>query len=267
MRIGRIIDLENHHLWVCQEADGALTVLDGNLFGQHRRSGKVVQVQRWLSPVEPPAILCIGLNYRKHAEEGGWPTPGYPMFFMKNPAAVVGHLQPIVPPKVCDDEIDYEAELAVIISRPCRDVSIEEAMQYVLGYTIANDVSARLWQAEKGGSQWCRGKGFDTFAPLGPIMVTPDELQHPNSLAIKSFLNGKLMQNSSTADMIFDVPTLVSFLSQDTTLLPGTVILTGTPEGIGWAREPKVLLHCGDEITIEIEDIGRLTNPVCATAC
>jgi 2-keto-4-pentenoate hydratase/2-oxohepta-3-ene-1,7-dioic acid hydratase in catechol pathway len=140
----------------------------------------------------------------------------------------------------------------------------EEALDYVMGYTAANDVSARIWQAKLGGSQWNRAKGFDTFAPMGPVLVTPDEIPNPNALAIRSELNGREMQSSSTADMIFDVPTLISFLSEDTTLLPGTVILTGTPEGIGWVRDPKVLLQPGDTITIEIEGIGKLTNPVAA---
>ena len=128
MRIGRIIDADNRQLWVCEESDGAHTLLEGDPFEQCRKTDQVVQVKRWLPPVEPPALLCIGLNYRKHAEEGGWPIPKYPMFFMKNPSAVVGHLEPIVLPRVCDDEVDYEAELAVIISRRCRDVTREEAL-------------------------------------------------------------------------------------------------------------------------------------------
>jgi len=149
-----------------------------------------------------------------------------------------------------------------VIGRTCRNVSEADALDHVAGYTAANDVSARIWQAVKGGSQWNRGKSFDTFAPLGPVMVTPDEVPDANALSIRSILNGEVMQDSNTADMIFNVPTLIRFLSEDTTLLPGTVILTGTPEGIGWARDPKVLLHPGDEITIEIERIGQLTNHV-----
>ena len=128
MRIGRIIDTENRELWVCEEADGKLFALEGDPFGQYARTDNGVQVKRWLPPVDPPAVVCIGLNYRKHAEEGGWDIPEYPMFFMKNPSAVVGHLEPIVLPRVCDDEVDYEAELAVIISRRCRDVTREEAL-------------------------------------------------------------------------------------------------------------------------------------------
>jgi len=262
MRIARIVDAENKQRLVCEETDGGYTAVTGDPLGPWEKTGETVAVKSWLSPVSPTTIMCIGLNYRKHAEEGGFPIPQYPVLFMKNSMAATGHAGPIRIPRVCEDEVDFEAELAVVIGKTCRNVSEADAMDYVAGYTAANDVSARIWQAVKGGSQWIRGKGFDTFAPLGPVMVTPDELPDPNSLSIRSILNGKVMQDSSTADMIFDVPTLIRFLSEDTTLLPGTVILTGTPEGIGWARDPKVLLHAGDEITIEIEQIGQLTNPV-----
>ena len=264
MRIARVIDTHDRQQLVCEEPDGSYVAVRGGPLGPWEKTGEPVAVKRWLAPVEATALLCIGLNYRKHAEEGGHAVPEYPVLFMKNPAAATGHREPIRIPRVCEDEVDFEAELAVVIGNPCRNVAREEAMDYVAGYTAANDVSARLWQTAKGGSQWNRGKGFDTFAPLGPVMVTADELPDPNSLSIKSILNGSVMQDSSTADMIFDVPTLIRFLSEDTTLLPGTVILTGTPEGIGWARDPKVLLHAGDEITIEIEQIGRLTNPLAA---
>jgi len=157
---------------------------------------------------------------------------------------------------------DYECELAVIIGRTCKNVARERALDYVLGYTCANDVSARDWQIKWGGSQWCRGKTFDTFCPLGPCLVTSDEIPNPNSLAIKTILNGQAMQDWNTNDMIFDVPTLIEFLSGSTTLLPGTVILTGTPHGVGAARTPQVFLKAGDTVTIEIERIGALTNPV-----
>jgi len=262
MRIARVIDIQDRQQLVCEEPDGSYVAVKGDPLGPWEKTGEPVEVKRWLPPVNPAALLCIGLNYRKHAEEGGLAVPEYPVLFMKNPAAVLGHREPIRIPKVCEDEIDFEAELAVVIGRTCRDVAREEALDYVAGYTAANDVSARLWQSVKGGSQWNRGKGFDTFAPLGPVMVTADELPDPNSLSVKSVLNGSVMQNSNTGDMIFDVSALISFLSEDTTLLPGTVILTGTPEGIGWARDPKVLLHAGDEITIEIAQIGWLTNPL-----
>ena len=158
--------------------------------------------------------------------------------------------------------MDYECELAVVIGKAAKNVSKEKALDYVLGYTCANDVSARDWQRTFGGSQWCRGKTFDTFCPLGPVLVTADEIPNPNQLAIKTILNGKTMQDLNTNDMIFDVPTLISFLSGSTTLLPGTVILTGTPQGVGMAMNPPVWLKSGDVVTIEIEKIGSLTNPV-----
>ncbi|MFW6169027.1 MAG: fumarylacetoacetate hydrolase family protein, partial [Planctomycetota bacterium] len=155
-----------------------------------------------------------------------------------------------------------EAELAVVIRKACKNVDRRNAFEYVLGYTCANDVSARDWQTKWGGSQWCRGKTFDTFCPLGPCLVTPDEIPNPNSLAIKAVLNGQTMQECNTSDMIFDVPELIEFLSGSTTLQPGTVILTGTPHGVGFARQPPRLLQPGDSITVEIEGIGQLTNPV-----
>jgi len=149
-----------------------------------------------------------------------------------------------------------------VIGKACHNVSKVDALSYVLGYTCANDVSARDWQMKWGGGQWCRGKTFDTFAPLGPVLVLKDEISNPNALTIKTVLNGETMQDWNTNDMIFDVPTLIEFLSGSTTLLPGTVILTGTPHGVGMARDPKVFLKHGDRITVEIEKIGQLTNPV-----
>ena len=158
--------------------------------------------------------------------------------------------------------VDYECELAVVIGRPCKNVSRANALDYVLGYTCANDVSARDWQVKRGGGQWCRGKFFDTFAPLGPCLVTRDEIPNPNTLRLRTILNGETVQDWNTSDMIFDVPTLIEFLSGSTTLLPGTVILTGTPHGVGMAGKPPRWLKAGDEVTIEIEKIGALTNPV-----
>ncbi len=159
-------------------------------------------------------------------------------------------------------KVDYECELAVVIGRACKNVARESALDCVLGYTCANDVSARDWQIERGGGQWCRGKFFDGFAPLGPCLVTPEDIPNPNALRIRTHLNGETVQDSNTDDMIFDVPSLIAFLSGSTTLRPGTVILTGTPEGVGMARKPPRWLRPGDEVSIEIEKIGTLTNPV-----
>lgn len=167
-----------------------------------------------------------------------------------------------IPTHFASEEVDYECELAVVIGHPCINVTRATALDYVLGYTCANDVSARDWQIKKGGGQWCRGKFFDTFAPLGPVLVTPDEIPNPNALAIRTILNGETVQDWNTNDMIFDVSALVEFLSGSTTLLPGTVILTGTPHGVGMAAKPPRWLKPGDTVTIETERIGRLTNPV-----
>jgi 2-keto-4-pentenoate hydratase/2-oxohepta-3-ene-1,7-dioic acid hydratase in catechol pathway len=158
--------------------------------------------------------------------------------------------------------VDYEGELAVIIGERCKNVAKKDALRCVLGYTCANDVSARDWQKQWGGSQWCRGKTFDTFCPLGPRLVPATEVSDPNNLQIRTVVSGEALQDCNTNDMIFDVPTLIEFLSGSTTLLPGTVILTGTPHGVGMARTPPRWLKAGDTVTIEIEKIGALTNPV-----
>jgi len=167
-------------------------------------------------------------------------------------------------PKIARDppEVDYECELAVVIGKPCKNVSEEDALNYVLGYTCANDVSARQWQTVRGGGQWNFGKSFDTFCPLGPVISSTSVIPNPNNLKISTVLNDQVMQSSNTNDMIFSVPRIIQFLSQSTTLLPGTVILTGTPEGVGFARKPPVFLKKGDSVTIEIENIGKLTNSV-----
>jgi 2-keto-4-pentenoate hydratase/2-oxohepta-3-ene-1,7-dioic acid hydratase in catechol pathway len=168
----------------------------------------------------------------------------------------------MLPRRLKSEQVDYECELAVVIGKRAKNVSREQALEYVLGYTCGNDISARDWQKDFGGSQWCRGKTFDTFCPLGPCLVTTDEIPNPNALAIRTVLNGEVMQDWNTDDMIFDVPTLIEFLSGSTTLLPGTVILTGTPHGVGMARKPPVWLKNGDLLRVEIEMIGTLENPV-----
>ena len=249
------------------QADGTALRIDGDLFGSYSVTGEVVKPGKLLAPIQPAAIFCIGLNYRKHAEESNAPIPQQPVLFMKSPGAVQNPGDNIeLPQHLKSDEVDYECELAVVIGKRCKNVSKANALDYVLGYTCANDVSARDWQIKRGGSQWCRGKTFDTFAPLGPCLVLKDEIPDPNTLRIQTTLNGKTMQDSNTSDMIFDIPTLIEFLSGSTTLLPGTVILTGTPQGVGAAMKPPVFLQPGDKVTIEIEKIGALTNPVVAEA-
>ena len=218
---------------------------------------------RLLTPIDFRCIYGVGLNYRAHAEESGQEPPKYPMIFMKAPTSIQNPGDPIVLPRFLrSDRVDYEGELGVVIGRPCKNVKPEDALSYVLGYTCVNDVSARDWQKEKGGGQFCRGKSFDTFCPSGPCLATADEIPDPSKLTIRTFVNEDKMQESSTDDLIFDVPHLISFLSGSTTLLPGTLILTGTPSGVGDARDPRRYLVPGDEVTVEIDGVGILTNPV-----
>ena len=258
MKIVRFIDSAGSTGYGVQHATG-VTRIDG----EFSDTGESVDVKKLLAPVEPKAIPCIGLNYRKHAAEGGQPEPEFPVLFMKMPSTVQNPGDPILlPTHLKSNSVDYECELAVVIGKSCKNVSKENALDYVLGYTCANDVSARDWQSKFGGSQWCRGKTFDTFCPLGPVLVTADEIPNPNSLGIRTILNGKTMQDWNTDDMIFDVPTLIEFLSGSTRLEPGTVILTGTPHGVGFAQKPPLFLKEGDVITISIDGIGDLTNPV-----
>lgn len=220
-------------------------------------------MEKILAPVAASSIFCIGANYRHHCEEFNVPIPERPIVFMKGLNAIQNPGDPILIPAVCDrEEVDYEGELAVVIGKACKNVQRDEALKYVLGYTCANDVSARQWQLKKGGSQWCRGKGFDSFLPLGPVLVTPDEMPNPNALKIRTEVNGEVRQDWTTSDMIFDVPALIEFLSQGTTLLPGTVIVTGTPHGVGMSMTPPHWLRAGDRVTVEIEKIGTLASPV-----
>jgi 2-keto-4-pentenoate hydratase/2-oxohepta-3-ene-1,7-dioic acid hydratase in catechol pathway len=234
----------------------------GSIFNQFEVTGEQVEVKKLLPPVLPPNILGIGLNYKRHREETGIKSPDIPVMFMKATGAITGPDDPIILPRAGPDQVDYEAELAVVIGKNAKNVSPDEAMDYVLGYTCTNDVSARDWQIRKQKSQWARAKSFDTFCPLGPCLVTTDEIPDPHHLSIQSEINGKILQDSNTSDMIFDVPTIVSELSQSTTLFPGTVILTGTPHGVGFTRIPPVFLRPGDVVSIQIEKIGKLTNPV-----
>jgi 2-keto-4-pentenoate hydratase/2-oxohepta-3-ene-1,7-dioic acid hydratase in catechol pathway len=264
MRLIRFEDEVGQRGWGVEARDGTVRRLGGSPLVTQEVVGPSVRVAKRLAPVEnPPAILCIGANYRRHIEESNVPIPPHPVLFMKGPNAIQDPEAPIWLPRFLRSEsVDFEAELAVIIGRTCRNVRPEDALDYVLGYTAANDVSARDWQRHGGGGQWCRGKTFDTFLPLGPCLVTPDEIPDPQQLRIRGILNGQVMQDSHTSNMLFDVRTLIAFLSGSTTLYPGTVILTGTPEGVGMARTPPVWLKPGDRFTVDIERIGALSNPV-----
>ena len=263
MKIVRYRDHDLRTHYGVENPDASVARIDGDIFGAWSPTSERADVANLLAPVVPTQIYCIGLNYRRHAEETNAKIPEHPVLFMKGVGALQHPGEPIVLPRhLRSDEVDYECELAVVIGKAAKNVPRARALEYVLGYTCANDVSARDWQKRFGGGQWCRGKTFDTFAPLGPRLVTRDEIANPNALSIATVLNGERVQDWTTSDMIFDVPHLIEFLSGSTTLVPGTVILTGTPHGVGMARVPPRWLRPGDVVTIEIEGIGQLTNPV-----
>ena len=208
----------------------------------------------------PPKIIAIGLNYSDHAAETGREIPEKPLVFAKYPNTVIGPGEAIRIPPITE-QVDYEAELAVVIGRTAKNVSEEEALEYVVGYTNGNDVSSRDLQYSEGG-QWTRSKSLDTFAPMGPYVATRDEVPDPQNLSVRCILNGEVVQDGMTSKMIFSVAELISFLSKGMTLTPGDVIFTGTPPGVGYVRDPKLFMKPGDEVTVEIEDLGTLTNPV-----
>jgi 2-keto-4-pentenoate hydratase/2-oxohepta-3-ene-1,7-dioic acid hydratase in catechol pathway len=211
-------------------------------------------------PFERPGkIICVGLNYRDHAEETGLALPERPLLFAKWTSSLIGPGEPIeIPPFA--SEIDYEAELAVVIGRTARRVPRERAFDVVRGYTCLNDVSARDLQFADG--QWTRSKSLDTFCPVGPRVVPAQEVPNPQSLRIRCLVNGETMQDSTTANMIFSVAELIAFITEGIRLEPGDLIATGTPAGVGFSRKPPVYLQPGDEVTVDIESVGALTNPV-----
>jgi 2-keto-4-pentenoate hydratase/2-oxohepta-3-ene-1,7-dioic acid hydratase in catechol pathway len=263
MKIIRYQNQQGETGYAAQQADGTALKLAGNIYHSPKLTNEKADVAGLLAPIQPSSIICIGLNYRRHAQETGAKIPEYPVIFFKGINTLLSPGAPILlPTHLKSDEVDYECELAVVIGRVGKNISRRNALDHVLGYTCCNDVSARDWQIKRGGGQWSRGKTFDTFSPLGPALVTRDEIANPNELKIRTVLNGETMQDWNTNDMIFDVPTLIEFLSGSTTLLPGTVILTGTPHGVGMAQKPPRWLRAGDSVTIEIEKIGALQNPV-----
>ena len=235
-------------------------VINSAPWGEFQYTGETVPLNglRLLAPVEPPDVYAIGLNYGAHAEEVGRDLSSVPNVFIKASTSVIGPSDPILLPKSAPDEVDYEAELVIVIGKACKSVTATQAEEYIFGYTCGNDVSARDCQFNFN-TQWARGKSFDTFCPLGPWIET--DLDTSN-LAISSRLNGQVMQHSDTSHLIFSCAQLVSFISTVATLRPGTVIMTGTPEGVGSKRTPPVYLGAGDLIEIEIEGIGTLANRV-----
>jgi 2,4-diketo-3-deoxy-L-fuconate hydrolase len=258
-RVGYIEDGEIHAL-------GGASLLEYITHGRdadRHPGGEVVALEeaRLHAPIARPGkIIAIGLNYEDHAAETGAEIPEKPIVFAKYPNTVIGPGEPIRIPPITE-QVDYEAELAVVIGSRAKGISTAEALDYVFGYTNANDVSSRDLQFSEGG-QWTRSKSIDTFCPLGPYLATRDEVPDPQNLYIRAILNGEVVQDGATSTMIFPVAELVSFLSQGMTLEPGDVIITGTPPGVGMARDPQLWMRPGDEVSIEIEGLGTLTNPV-----
>jgi 2-keto-4-pentenoate hydratase/2-oxohepta-3-ene-1,7-dioic acid hydratase in catechol pathway len=259
MRIARVRTQDDKIRYGIVE-DDSIALIEGDIYGDWKKSKQVFSLDdvTLLAPVEPPNVIAIGLNYRDHAKEGGADAPSAPVIFLKANTSVTGPQSHIVLPKMAAEEVDYEAELVVIIGKTAKNVSKDDAHEYILGYTCGNDVSARDCQM-KLDQQWARGKSFDTFAPLGPWIET--ELD-PDNCDISLRLNGEVMQQSNTSFMIFNVANLVSYLSRCMTLLPATAIMTGTPAGVGFARKPPAFLRSGDEVEVAIEGIGALKNTV-----
>ena len=216
--------------------------------------------ERLLTPIPTPEkVICIGLNYRDHAIETGAEIPTEPVVFNKFTSTLVGHGDEILLPRV-SNEVDYEAELVVIIGREGKHIPAANAMDFVFGYSCGHDVSARDWQKGRPGGQWLLGKTFDTFAPVGPCVVTTRELTDPSNLRVRMQLNGEVVQDSTTAQLIFDIPELIEHLSKIVTLRPGDLIFTGTPPGVGAARKPPLFLKHGDDCRVQIDSIGTLVN-------
>ncbi len=259
MKIARFIEIEaNIYYGVIQGDEIAAIKAEPWLNMDYTGERWPLDEVKLLSPVRPPDVIAIGLNYKGHADETGFEYPSAPVIFLKASSSVVGPGGDIVLPAMAPDEVDYEAELVIVIGQPCRNVSQEEALDYVLGYTCGNDVSARDCQL-RHDSQWARGKSFDTFCPLGPWIETDMD---PDNADISLRLNGEIMQQSNTNDLIFSCAELVSYCSQVATLRPGTVIVSGTPSGVGFTRQPPVFLRPGDKVEVIISGIGVLENNV-----
>ncbi|XP_043940132.1 fumarylacetoacetate hydrolase domain-containing protein 2-like isoform X2 [Protopterus annectens] len=215
-----------------------------------------------LPPItSPDKVICVGMNYVDHCLEQNVPIPKEPIIFSKFPSSIVGPYDDIIHPKE-SNEVDWEVELAFVIGKKGKDIKSDEAMEYVAGFTVAHDVSARDWQMKRNGKQWLLGKTFDTFCPLGPALVTKDSLSDPHSLGIRCRVNGEIVQNSNTDQMIFKTEALIAWISQFVTLYPGDVFLTGTPPGVGVFRKPPCFLKRGDVVECEIDEIGTIRNKV-----
>ncbi|MBN2804122.1 MAG: fumarylacetoacetate hydrolase family protein [Deltaproteobacteria bacterium] len=264
MKIVRFLDESNITQTGFYIGDNGAEIVSGNIEKGFIKTGTIKTIKEYLPPLEPVNIFAIGLNYLDHIKETSMERSDFPVLFMKATSSVAAHNSTICLPEceIKGPETDFEGELAVIIGKRVKNATVKNALDSVYGYTCANDVSARRWQKYAGENQWVRGKSFDTFCPLGPYIVTRDEIDDPSNLKIKTELNGKIMQKSNTQNMLFSIGEIISFISRDTTLLPGTVILTGTPDGVGFTRNPRIFLQSDDIIKITIEKIGSLINIV-----
>ncbi|CAG8947153.1 unnamed protein product [Penicillium salamii] len=242
-------------------------VIQGDIFGQHRVTDQIAEVKLLLAPLarkDIGTVRCLGLNYEQHAKESNLPIPKYPVLFYKPVTSISGPTDDIPVPRIAQEGegLDYECELVIVIGKEANEVPEDKALDYVLGYAVGNDVSHRDWQIKRGGGQWGLGKGFDGWAPLGPGIVSSSVIKDPNALQISTKLNGQTVQSSSTKDMIFHVAKTVSFLSQGTTLQPGDLIFTGTPQGVGMGRKPALWLKDGDQVEVSLEGVGSCINRV-----
>lgn len=272
-RVVRFIGQDGKEYWGEEPKAGAspgqaATVLSGGLYdGSLKRTSQTQIIKKLLAPVQPPNIFCIGVNYMSHYNEAmkkaGMPVPKLPVLFMKPTTSIVHPTDDVwIPQLKHGEELDWEVELAMVISKPCRNVKAKDALDYVLGYTVSNDVSSRFWQKAAGAYQWIKGKGFDAFCPMGPVLVLSKAIQDPQALRVICRVNGKTEQDSSTSDMIFTCAQQIAWLSNNMTLLPGTVILTGTPAGVAAGHKVPRWLKEGDVVECEVPGIGKITNKV-----
>lgn len=252
---GYVID---HNKIQPTEAKDILDIINGNIVF----SSDPINIDKItiMAPFQPKTIVCVGLNYMDHCGEQNIDIPKSPVLFSKQPDSIIGHLEEIEWSTKVTNQVDYEVELGLVIGKVARNVNEESAMDYIFGYVPANDVSARDLQFKDG--QWFRGKSLDTFCPIGPFIVTKDEVKNPQELSLKCRINGVTYQDSNTNKMIFSIKKLISFISHSFTLYPGDLILTGTPDGVGYFREPQIFLKSGDKVEIEIEKLGLLENTV-----
>ena len=223
--------------------------------------GRSMDVRLGPPVARPSKLICLGKNYLEHAQEGNFEAPEKPLLFAKAPSALSGPKDPIILPRSCG-QVDWEVELALVVGREGKRISRDRAWDYIAGYAVMNDVSGR--EAQFGDGQWFRGKSFDTFAPLGPALVTPDEIEDIRNLQLTAMVDGQVMQTGNTGDLVFDIPHLMAYISEDITLLPGDVISTGTPAGVGIFRTPPITLAAGNVVTCRIGTLGELVNPVVA---